>query len=172
MKNSNQKLKIVIRPPKMSDLDSLLEMINSLVEERAMITIQNKLTLKEEKKYLQKIIKDKNSIHLFLIIDGKVMGNARIFRHEGTKNHIGEMGISIKKEARGLGLGERLFKKVMEEGIKKFKLKIVILDVYGRNKIAQGLYKKIGFKIIGKIKGGTNYYGEYEDVIIMAKYLK
>jgi len=61
-----KKPKIEIRPPKMSDLNSLLEMINSLVDEKAFITIQKKLTRKEEKEYLEKIIKDKNAIH-FLI---------------------------------------------------------------------------------------------------------
>jgi hypothetical protein len=38
MKKINQK--IVIRPPKISDIDSSLEMINSLVEERAMISVE------------------------------------------------------------------------------------------------------------------------------------
>lgn len=172
MKKLIQKPKIEIRPPKMSDLNSLLTMINSLVEEKAMIVVQNKVTIKEEKIYLRKIIKDKNSIFLFLIIDGKVMGNASITKQENIRSHIGGMGIIIKKEARGLGLGEKLFKKVMEEGIKKFKLRIVVLDVFASNKIAQNLYKKMGFQKIGTIKGGTKYYGKYEDSITMAKYLK
>jgi ribosomal protein S18 acetylase RimI-like enzyme len=100
------------------------------------------------------------------------MGNASITKNENIKSHIGKMGIIIKKEARGLGLGEKLFKKVMEEGIKKFKLRIVVLDVFTRNKIAQNLYKKMGFQKIGSIKGGAKYYGKYEDEIMMVKYLK
>ena len=170
MKKSNQK--IVIRPPKISDVDSLLAMINSLVEEKAMITIQKKLTRKEEEKYLKERIKNKKDhIHLFLIINGEVVGNARITKHENTRSHVGEVGISLRKEARGLGLGEKLLKKVMKEGIKKFKLKIVTLDVYAKNKIAQSLYNKLGFKKVGKIKGGVKYYGKYEDSIIMVKYI-
>ena len=42
-----KKPKIEIRPPKMSDAESLTEMINSLVEERAMILVQEKLTIKD-----------------------------------------------------------------------------------------------------------------------------
>ncbi|MFA5714680.1 MAG: GNAT family protein [Candidatus Paceibacterota bacterium] len=169
MKKINQK--IVIRSPKISDVDSLLEMINSLVEERAMITIQKKITLEQERKYLKGIIKDKESIHLFLIINGEVMGNARITKHENIKSHIGEIGISLKKEGRGLGLGEKLFKRVMEIGIKKFKLKIVILYVFAKNKIALSLYKKMGFKKVGTIKGGVKHYEKYDDYVMMVKYI-
>lgn len=169
--NKNKKPKIEIRPPKMSDLNSLLTMINSLVEEKAMITVQKKNTLEQEKEYLEKIIKDKESIHLFLIIDGEVMGNVRIARLKSAKSHIGELGISIRKEARGLGLGKKLINEILIQAIKKFKLKIIILEVHCRNKIAQGLYKKIGFKKIGIIKKGVQYYGKYEDYMVMAKYI-
>lgn len=169
--NKNKKPKIEIRPPKMSDLNSLLTLINSLVEERAMITVQKKNTLEQEKEYLERIIKDKESIHLFLIIDGEVMGNVRIARLRGAKSHIGELGISIKKEARGLGFGEKLMNEILTQAIKKFKLKIILLEVHYRNKIAQGLYKKMGFKKIGVIKKGIQYYENYEDYIVMAKHI-
>jgi RimJ/RimL family protein N-acetyltransferase len=164
-------MKIEIRAPRMSDLKSLLEMINSLVEEKAMITVQEKLTLEQEREYLKGIIKDKESIHLFLIIDGKVMGNARVAKQKGVKNHIGELGISIKKEARGKGLGEKLMKEILKQSIEKFKLKIIILDVFKKNKAAQGLYNKLGFKKVGIIKGGIQYYGKYEDSLTMIKYI-
>jgi len=170
MKKINQK--ILIRPPKMSDLESSLRMINSLVEEKAMLTVQKKLTLKEEREYLEKIIKDRNSIHLFLIIDKEVMGSARVTKNNGTKNHIGELGISLRKEARGKGLGEKLTKEVISKAIKKFKLKIITLEVYSKNKIAQNLYKKMGFQKVGIIKEGIKYFDTYEDVVIMVKYIK
>ncbi|MFZ3054909.1 MAG: GNAT family N-acetyltransferase [Minisyncoccales bacterium] len=169
MKKLNQKIEI--RPPKISDLNSLLAMINSLVEEKAMITIQKKQTLKQEKEYLEGIIKDKEGVHLFLIINGEVMGNARVGRLKSIENHIGQLGISVKKEARGLGLGEKLFREVMNKAIKKFKLKIITLDVHMKNKIAQNLYKKMGFEKVGIIKGGARHYGKYEDSMIMAKYI-
>jgi RimJ/RimL family protein N-acetyltransferase len=165
------KEKIVIRTPKLSDVKSLQIMINSLVNEKAMITVQSKMTLKQEESYLKGIMKNKDTVSLFLVIDRKVMGSAGITKGENIRSHTGDIGIVIKKEARGLGLGEKLFKKVMEDGIKKFKLKIITLDVFGSNKIAQNLYKKMRFKKVGMIKGGSKYYGGYEDRIMMVKYL-
>ena len=170
MKN-NQKQKIIIRLPKISDLDSSLEMINSLVEEKAMLTVQKKSTYKEEKKYLKGIIKEKEALHLFLIIDGKVAGSAKISKLGNGRNHIGELGISLKSEYRGIGLGKKLSKTVMEKAIKKFKLKIIILNVFKKNKTAYYLYKKLGFKEVGIIKGEIKYYNRYEDVITMVKYI-
>jgi len=167
------KQKIIIRPPKLSDAKSLLEMINSLVEEKAMITIQEKQTIKDEKKYLINRIKNgENHFQLFLIIDGEVMGNARITRQGLTKEHVGQVGITLKKEARGRGLGEKLLKEVIKQGTKKFKFKIITLEVISKNKIAQNLYKKLGFKNAGVIKGGARHYDKYEDVVTMVKYLK
>lgn len=113
----NKKIKISIRPPKMSDLKSLLSMINSLVDEKAMITMQNKPTLKQEKEYLSGLIKDKDAVSLFLMIDGKVMGNASIYKD--VEEHVGRAGIALRKEARGMGLGEKLLKTVIEQGVKK-----------------------------------------------------
>lgn len=170
MKN-NQKQRVVIRLPKISDLNSSLEMINSLVEEKAMLTVQKKSTYKEEEKYLKGIIKEKGALHLFLIINGKVAGSAKISKLGNGRNHIGELGISLKKEYRGMGLGKKLSKTVMEKAIKKFKLKIIILNVFKKNKAAYCLYKKLGFKKVGTIKGEVKYYNRYEDVITMVKYI-
>ncbi len=171
MIKNNQKQKIIIRPPKISDLDSSLEMINSLVEEKAMLTVQKKSTHKEEEKYLKGIIKEKEALHLFLIIDGKVAGSAKVSKLGNGRNHIGELGISLRREYRGMGLGKNLSKTIMEKAIKKFKLKIIILNVFKKNKTAYYLYKKLGFKEVGVIKGEVKYYNKYEDVITMVKYI-
>ncbi|MFA5729788.1 MAG: GNAT family protein [Candidatus Paceibacterota bacterium] len=171
MKKPTQKQNIIIRLPRISDLDSSLEMINSLVEEKAMLTVQKKSTHKEEEKYLKRILKEKEAIHLFLIIDGKVAGSAKVSRLGNGRNHIGELGISLRYEYRGMGLGKKLSKAVMEKAIKKFKLKIIILNVFKKNKPAYYLYKELGFKKVGMIKGEVKYYNRYEDVITMVKYI-
>ncbi|MDI6905227.1 MAG: hypothetical protein QMD13_07055 [Candidatus Bathyarchaeia archaeon] len=45
---------VVLRTPKWEDLDDLLELINSLVEERADITRTKKVSRKEETDWLSK----------------------------------------------------------------------------------------------------------------------
>tara|TARA_B100001175_G_C19279734_1_gene528200 strand:+ start:157 stop:633 length:477 start_codon:yes stop_codon:yes gene_type:complete len=81
------------------------------------------------------------------------------------------LNIGIKKEQRGLGLGEGLLKKMIIAaevmGSKK-----IILEVRISNQSAYRLYEKIGFEEIGKRK---NYYRlpeGREDAYVMAKSLK
>jgi len=167
--------KITFREPKRNDVRSALEMMNSLVKEKAYISVQEKQTLKKEREYFKtlfKEIKDKTRVDLFLDINGEVCGSASIsLIDKGIRKHVGELGILLKKEARGRGLGEKLFKKIIEKAIKELKIKIIRLDVYSDNNIAINLYKKMGFKKLGTIKNGAGYYGKLADNNIMIKYL-
>lgn len=168
--------KITFREPKMSDVKSALEMINSLVDEKAYITVQKKLALKEEKEYFKKILqaeKEKTRVNLFLDINREVCGSAAVWLiNNSVQKHVGELGIVIKKKVRGKGLGKKLFQKIIEKAVKKLKIKIIILYVYSGNEIAINLYKKMGFKKIGTIKKGVNYYGKLIDNNLMIKYIK
>ena len=167
--------KITFREPQMSDLKSSLEMINSLVEEKAYITVQKKLNLKEERTYLKQILKEMKEgtrVDLVLDIDGKICGSARVsLLNEKTKGHVSELGISLIKDIRGRGLGEKLLRKIIEKAQKELKIKIVTLYAYSKNKVAINLYKKVGFKKLGTIKKGINHYGKLLDNDMMVKYI-
>jgi RimJ/RimL family protein N-acetyltransferase len=143
--------------------------MNSLVEEKAMLGMQKKLTRREAIKWLEERIENKERLSLFLIADKEIVGSVRISK---GKDGVGTVGISVEKEFRGIGLGTKLLEKAMNDGAKKFKLRIITLEVLKINKIAIRLYKKLGFEKIGTLKKGAKYYDRYEDSIIMAKYLK
>ncbi|MFA5080165.1 MAG: GNAT family protein [Candidatus Paceibacterota bacterium] len=166
--------KIIIRKPKIEDLDSMCEMINSLVDEKTMISVQEKQTKSSERKFLKNLLKQidlKENITNIIDLDGKVVGICSIYPCSFLQKHIGEVGIFLKKEVRGMGLGKKIFLQTIEEGKKAFKLKIIKLLVFSKNKIAIRMYKSIGFKKLGIIKGGAMYYGNFEDDMIMLKYL-
>ena len=92
-------------------------------------------------------------------------------KKEGAGSHLGEIGISLRREIRGKGIGKRLFAALIKEGKRVLGVKIATLQVFASNNIAQNLYKKFGFKKVGIIKKGLNYYGRYDDLVIMVKYL-
>ena len=71
-----------------------------------------------------------------------------------------------------MGIGRKLLNCVLKEAKNKLGMKIAELGVFEKNEIAKKLYRSCGFKKIGTIKGGYNYYGKYTDSIIMVKYLK
>lgn len=159
----------------MSDLDELLALINTLAREKAYISVQRIKTQTEEKAWLENLleeIEDKKIVHLVAEVDGKIMGNTNIKKYQTTvDNHVGVFGILLRKEIRGIGLSERLFRAVTAEAKKVLKLKIIKLTAFAANRRALAYYKKMGVKKLGRIKKGLKYYGRYKDEIIMVKYL-
>jgi len=170
---------IKIRPLSLADLrlaKEFLDFINSLIEEDAQILFNKKFSLKEEKKWIEeeiKNIKKKKQIALVAKDKNKVVGIADIELRRGRQDHVGEFGISIRKEYRGIGLGKKLMKEILKLAKKELKpkLKIIRLSVFSTNKIAQNLYKKMGFKIVAKVPKQIQYKGKLVDEIIMIKKL-
>ncbi len=111
--------KITFREPKMSDVKSALEMMNSLVEEKAYITVQEKQTLKSEREYFIKLFKEKKEktrVDLFLDINGKVYGSATVsLIDNGVRRHTGELGILLKKRSERKRTGPKTLRKDNEE---------------------------------------------------------
>jgi ribosomal protein S18 acetylase RimI-like enzyme len=51
-------------------------------------------------------------------------------------------------------------------------IEMIIMEVYSKNKIAQNLYKKMGFLKVGTIPNAIKQRSGYMDDIIMYKVLK
>ncbi len=166
---------VILRYPKWEDLDDLLEYINHVVKNKAKISKQTLVTREEEIKYLAEVfqkIESGDAVYLFPEVDGKVIGNSCIERKkEDALKHVGGLGIGIRKEFTNLGIGTKLVKTLLELAKKELKLKMVTLKVFSNNEIAINVYKKCGFKEVGKIPKHINYYGKYVDSIIMVKEL-
>lgn len=170
---------IKIRKISQSDLKIIREFqkyINSLIEEGAMISLNKKKSRKEEEKWLKeelKNIKNKKQVMFIAEDNNKIVGISGIKLRRERQNHVGEFGISIRKEYRGIGLGKKLMAKVLKFARKELKPnpKIIRLSVFSGNKIAQNLYKKFGFKKVAKIPKQLQYKGRLLDEIIMIKEL-
>ncbi|MGL5438856.1 MAG: ribosomal protein S18-alanine N-acetyltransferase [Filifactoraceae bacterium] len=74
--------------------------------------------------------------------------------------------IAIKDEFRGMGFGNIILEQLILKA-KELSMKRMILEVRSSNNVAQSLYKKFGFKMVGLRK---DYYQDIiEDAIIMEK---
>lgn len=150
------------------------ECINSLIEEDAMISLNKKQTLEEEKIWLEETlqsVKERRGVFLVVKERNKVIGSSGVKLRKGRENHIGELGISIRKEYRGKGLGTKLMAEILKEARKELKPKIIRLSVFSENTIAQNLYKKFGFKKVARVPKQLEYKGKLTDEIIMIKEL-
>lgn len=81
---------------------------------------------------------------------------------------LSEMGVGVKENYRGLGLGSKLTEDLLSLA-KKEKIKKIKLAVLADNKKAINLYKKHGFAEKGFIKDGESYQGKLYDNIEMEK---
>lgn len=152
----------IIRYPGMDDIQDVCDYINKLSRERTYIRFQGEeISLEEESKYLKGRLSDisqHKSVHLFLIIDGKVHGVCGIDLFDKTENHIALLGLSVDQSVRGEGLGEILLRTTIEESRKHLTgLKIIRLEVKEPNFGAKKLYEKVGFKQFGYLPNGTSH---------------
>jgi ribosomal protein S18 acetylase RimI-like enzyme len=161
---------------KLKKVKEFQEYINSLIKEGVMILFNKKKDLKEEKDWIKeklKNIKKKKQVLIVAEDEGKIVGITDIKLRRERQSHIGEFGISVRKEYRGIGLGKKLMEEILKLAKKELKPKpkIIRLSVFSTNKIAQTLYKKFGFRIVAKIPKQFQYKGKLVDEVIMIRKL-
>lgn len=168
---------IKIRKLKRNDLKKakdFQEYINSLIKEKAMILLCREKSLKEEKEWLKEKLKNvKNKIEVILVAEhkDKIAGISHIMLRKEKESHVGELGISVRKEFRGIGLGKKLMTEIIKLAKKELKPrpKILRLSVFATNKIAQNLYQKFDFKKVARIPKQFRHEGKFIDEIVMIK---
>jgi RimJ/RimL family protein N-acetyltransferase len=107
--------KVTLRTPAWRDLDGLLEFINSLVEEDAMIARDSTVTQDEEVDWLaerlKNLEKDRN-MQIVADVDDVVIASCGLSPRGGRMGHVGSLGISISKGYRNLNIGQEMMKEL------------------------------------------------------------
>jgi L-amino acid N-acyltransferase YncA len=166
--------KVVLRTPKWEDLDDFLELINSLVEERADILRTERVSREEEIDFLSKVLSRLEKDEMFYLVaevDGKVVAVSEISKRGGYEKHVGVIGIAIRNGFRDLGIGTEIMKTLVEQA-QKMGLKVLTLSAFATNKPAIHVYEKVGFVQTGTIPKKHFKEGKYIDEIILTKVLE
>lgn len=167
-------LDIIIRYLKEGDEKEMCKYINDLSREKTFVRFQGEeILLKDEIDYLNsqlKKVEAKKAITLLVFADNKLIAIADINMLDKTEKHLGALAISVAKDFRGEGIGKLLMELLLKEAEKELPgLKIVTLDVYQANSIAQNLYKEVGFIKYGMLPNGVTRNNTFEDRILMYK---
>jgi len=166
--------KVVLRTPKWEDLDDLLELVNSLVDEKAEIARTEKYSMEEEIDWLSKALSRLEKGETFYLVGevgGKIVAVSEISKRGGYEKHVGVIGIAIRNGFRDLGIGTEIMKTLVEQA-QKIGLKVLTLSAFATNKPAIHVYEKVGFAQTGTIPKKHFKEGKYVDEIIMTKMLK
>lgn len=164
---------VLLRNPRWKDLDGLLDFINSLVREEAPINLTEEIRRREQVEFLARRLSSIETGEIIQLVaeeSGKIVGNADVTRLSGRESHVGKLGIAVRSGYRRIGIATKMIKTLIHQA-KKQGIKIILLAVYENNLPALKLYRKLGFKEVGRTPKGVYWKGKYIDDVRMAKEL-
>ncbi|MFQ6053353.1 MAG: GNAT family N-acetyltransferase [Candidatus Bathyarchaeia archaeon] len=164
---------VTLRAPRWSDLDDMLEFINSLVEEGAEIMATEKKTREEEVDWLSQhlsALEKGEKMAIAAEVDGRFVGQVEVRPRSGYSRHVGVLGIAISDGYRDIGVGTELMREA-ETQARGLGMEIMTLEVFASNGRARHLYEKLGYRVVGREPKAILKDGAYIDNIIMAKEL-
>lgn len=124
-------------------------------------------SIEETRQWLEKPAS--GSISLVAVLDGKIVGNAGLRRHDGRQIHTGNIGMGVHDDFTGRGIGSALFAALVDTADNWLAIKRLQLTVYVDNGPAIRLYEKFGFETEGRLKAFAFRNGEYVDAFTMAR---
>ena len=163
---------IRIRPATLDDAEGVLEVLNSVVQERKYSSFDRILTVEEERQFIASL--GERSGLFVAELEGRIIGFQTIepfAAYTPAMDHVGIMGTFVHADFRGQGIGRQLaeasFKFAQETGYEK-----AVIYVRASNEAAQEFYQKLGFVPKGTLAKQVKIDGEYEDVVFMEMFLE
>jgi len=170
--------KATIRSAKITDAKGVLKQIKSVFAERKYTAAtdddMHDLTIKKEKEWINKYIKQPGYLFIVAEVDDRIVGSADLYNGNRKRiQHVGTVGITVIKDFRRLGLGEALMKTLLNWALENPLIEKIALGVFETNKPAIELYNKLGFLKEGrKLKEFKLEQDSYVDSILMYKFIK
>lgn len=156
---------IVIREYKESDVNSMVEIWNEVVEEGVAFPQIDGLTKESGKEFFAQqsycgVAEDKKTntvLGMYILHPNNI----------GRCGHISNASYAVSSKCRGLHIGEKLVKDcILNAGKLGFKI-LQFNAVVASNIHARHLYERIGFNLLGTIpKGFLLKDGNYEDICV------
>lgn len=169
--NEEQQGRLCIEQARPEDAEELLALMRQVGGETDNLTFGPEglpFTVEQEQDYLRAMAENPTSAFFVARLDGRIVGDASVRGMTLARaRHRGEMGISVRKDCWGRGVGSRLMEAVIDFAKNRAGLEILSLEVRADNTRAQALYRKYGFEEIGKFPGFFKIDGQWIDFILM-----
>ncbi|MCF7820695.1 MAG: GNAT family N-acetyltransferase [Candidatus Pacebacteria bacterium] len=129
-------------------------------------------TLKKQEKWFKDYQKDKNKKFFTILFNNKPIGLVGL-SNISKQNKNADLFIMIGEDSyRGRGIGKEAMKFIIGYAFNNLKLHKINLGVIEDNKVAVNLYKKLGFKIEGKMIDEIYSKGKFYNFLSMALFKK
>lgn len=167
----------ILRSPSEQDAEDMIEYLKMTSGETYFMIRypeEIRLSVQEERKALNDIIKSKTDIMIAAFVNGELAGNTGLScvgNHIKIK-HRATFGISIKKKFWNNGIGNFLLSEIIKQA-EFMEYEQIEMGVFSDNLKAQAFYKKHGFEVWGTVKNAYRLKdGSYRDELIMGRMLK
>ncbi len=117
------------------------------------------------------LIKNTEGDHILVaVVEGDVVGVIGLHTSSRPRiNHRGEIGMMVRDDWQGKGVGTAIMRAVIDLADKWLNLTRVELTVFTDNERAITLYRKFGFEIEGTLRKYAFRDGEFVDAYAMAR---
>lgn len=170
----------IIREASLDDAQALIDYLVELSEEPDITLPMSpgsvNLTIEQELAYLKSHLEPANATYFVAEADGELIGtlhctglNLPIV--EDMAWHVADMGVSVRKDWRGKGVGTALMKQGIEWARSTGVIERLQLEVFAHNQAAIHIYEKLGFEVEGRRRKAFKRDGEYIDSLTMALFL-
>jgi putative acetyltransferase len=159
-----------VRRLRRDEVEAMLDLIESVVEERRWLSAEPPLTRERLRKRTLEALDDVHCILLAAVDEaGRLIGELSAF---GRPNRPADLGMSVAEHWRGRGVGTALMQACVEwareQGIHK-----LARWVWPHNDVALRLYERFGFAREGLLRSHYKRQdGEVWDVIVMGLLLE
>ena len=106
---------------------------------------------------------------LVVELDGEPVGLLGLTIHTRRRSHVGSLGMAIRRDVQGRGLGAMLLGAAVDLADNWYNLRRLELEVYTDNTSGIRLYQSFGFEIEGTMRAFGFRLGEYVDAYKMAR---
>ena len=159
--------RIYLSPRNVEDVETFTEWMNDFYVTDYTGRSHTSITLQEEKEYLEKTDKDKNTFAIIDIETDEVIGTVGLHCVDNI-HRTATLGIFIgNRNYWSKGYGTEAIQLILDYGFNYLNLNNVDLALMEFNQRALKCYEKCGFKEIGRRRKSKFINGKYYDSILM-----
>jgi ribosomal protein S18 acetylase RimI-like enzyme len=157
-----------IEPLHESHFERLYRLFDSVCRERRFLAFTEAPPIEEAFAFYRSAL-ESGRPHFVAVRDRNVVGWCDVLPQVGQmRAHVGTLGMAVAAAERGKGIGRQLILAAIEGATQKG-LRRIELTVHADNRVAQSLYRSVGFEHEGIQRRGWCLDGVYFDVHYMAR---